>query len=100
MVVRRTGLPDVGFNEKAVLGDVTLTSLEALEYLGVAAAAPAEFQRARLINVAMLGEHDREVEERLQSRSFHGDGHGDLSQGDFGFHKESRTPAALGVRQD
>ena len=60
------GLPDVGLDEKTVLGHIVLAGLEALKHLDVAAAAPTELERTGLVNFTVLGKHDGEGEERLE----------------------------------
>jgi hypothetical protein len=85
VVVGCAGFADVGFNEETILGDVELTSGEAVEDFDVAAAAATEFEGAGLVHVAVLRENDAEIEERLEAGLFHGDGDGGFGDGDVSF---------------
>ena len=76
MVVGGAGFADVGFEEETVFHDVAFAGGEAFEDFDVAAAAATEFEGAGLVNVAVLRENDAEIEERLETGLFHGDGDG------------------------
>ena len=100
MIVGRGGFPDVGLEEKAVGGDVGFAGGEALEDLDVAAAAAAELERTRLVNLAVLREDDGEIEEGLQAGFLDGDGHRVFGDGEVGFDGEARAPAGVGIGED
>ena len=71
--------------------------MQALEHFHETLGVAPEFERASLVNVAVLGEYDVEIEERLQRRFSYRDRGDGLTHGDFGFNEKSGSPAAVGV---
>ena len=64
---------DVSLDQETTFGDIGLAGGQTLEHFHPVAVTAAKLERASLIDLAMLGEHDIKAEERLERGDFHRD---------------------------